>query len=235
MGGRPWHGSQHPTRRRERARRCNDAPALLVGQHSALEAIQRRFRTSEKLFAFFDDIHAISNPRRVRATDPVLEVEMRTRAGTRIHTGKTQVWKALLAVTSVARAVSPEAQVWKGPELHPSARGSLCWARLSDIRITSARPNCVFGLLWGTSFFRQMGQQTNSHVPPSHLAHHAATQRRTTNQRASPLQPRHGQEAAPHQHPTRVCGRRATLRAREHGEKPHHEHPLFTRRSPTGE
>ena len=95
-----------------------------LGQHSALEAIQRR------LFVFLDDIYVVSNPGRVGPIYQVLEVELRRRAGIHIHTGKTQVWNAAGVrpaacdeLERVARATIPSAQVWKGLELHASARG----------------------------------------------------------------------------------------------------------------
>ena len=49
------------------ARRCVDAPPLLLGQHAALEAIQREMKPNEKLFAFLDDLYLVSKPDRVGA------------------------------------------------------------------------------------------------------------------------------------------------------------------------
>ena len=64
-----------------------------VGQHSALEAIQRRLRQSERLLAHLD----VSQPDRARDAHNVAEQELWTHANIRVHAGKTHMWNRSVA------------------------------------------------------------------------------------------------------------------------------------------
>ena len=58
-----------------------------VGQHSALEAIQRRLRQSERLLACLDDVCLVSQLDRARDAHNVAEQVLWTHAKIRIHAG----------------------------------------------------------------------------------------------------------------------------------------------------
>ena len=58
---------------RERETRRPLMPLLFsLGQHPALEALQRRLRGNEKVFAFLDDIVVVCSPDRVVAVKAIL-------------------------------------------------------------------------------------------------------------------------------------------------------------------
>ena len=47
-----------------------------LGQHPALEAVQKGLRNNEKVFAFLDDIVVVCSPDRVVAVEAVLREEL---------------------------------------------------------------------------------------------------------------------------------------------------------------
>ena len=63
-----------------------------LGQHRALEAVQRRLRDNEKLSAFLDDVYVVCTPDRVADVLAILAQELLRHAHISLHQGKTQVW-----------------------------------------------------------------------------------------------------------------------------------------------
>ena len=63
-----------------------------LGQHSALEAVQRRLQGNEKVFAHLDDVVVVCSPGRVVEVEAILRQELRRQAHIDVHQGKTQVW-----------------------------------------------------------------------------------------------------------------------------------------------
>ena len=66
------------------------ANAVLIGEHPALEAIQRRLVDGEKLLAYLDDATVICRPERVRTVVTIIDEELARHAHVNIHCGKTQ-------------------------------------------------------------------------------------------------------------------------------------------------
>ena len=65
-----------------------------VGQHAALEAIQRGLNPNEKLLAFLDDVYFASKPQRVGRLHNSAQEELWTHCRIRVHAGKTHVWQS---------------------------------------------------------------------------------------------------------------------------------------------
>ena len=89
-----------------------------LGEHPALEAIQRRLIDGEKLLAYLDDVTVICSPERVRAVLTIIGEELARHAQVSIHHGKTQVWNR----GRLARLVKPEAVVWRCDTQLPAAQ-----------------------------------------------------------------------------------------------------------------
>ena len=86
-------GTQHEVTQGEGEQGDPLMPMLFcLGQHGALAAIEGRLKAGEKLFAFLDDVYLICQPDRVQDVHRILEEELRTRVGIRVHHGKTQIW-----------------------------------------------------------------------------------------------------------------------------------------------
>ena len=123
-----------------------ETPSLLfcVGQHSALEAIQRRLRQSERLLAYLDDVFLVSQPDRARDAYNVAEKESWTHVKIHIHAGRTHMWNRSGRMTEGCdelqrRAVlhDPTAQVFGGGLLSPrGSRGSKCWSVFCVMQIS---------------------------------------------------------------------------------------------------
>ena len=95
-----------------------------LGQHAALEAVRRRLRVGERLFAFLDDIYVTTTPERVGIVHNNLEQELSRHSRIHIHVGKTQVWNAAGVrppacdqLERLAQVSDPEARVWKGSDI----------------------------------------------------------------------------------------------------------------------
>ena len=104
---------------REGNRATPSMPMLFsLGEHPALEAIQRRLADGEKLLAYLDDVTVICRPERVRTVITIIDEELARHAHVNIHYGKTQVWnrggvapEGIDELTRLARLVKPEAVV----------------------------------------------------------------------------------------------------------------------------
>ena len=104
-----------------------------LGQHTAMEPVQRRLHGNEKVFVFLDDIVVVCSPDRVVAVEAILREELKRHAHIDVHEGKTQVWnrggvapRGIEELVRVARLVKPDAIVWKGdPSLN--SQGYACW------------------------------------------------------------------------------------------------------------
>ena len=101
-----------------------------LGQHAALEAVQRHLRQNEKMFAYLDDIYILTTPDRVGEVYYLLQDALFLHAHIRLHSGKTQVWnksgtrpQACDALERVARTVNPRAVVWRGSQLLAHEQG----------------------------------------------------------------------------------------------------------------
>ena len=66
-----------------------------LGQHAALERVQRSSREGEVLFAFLDDVYTVSMPDRVCDIHRLLEESLWAESGIRVNEGKTQLWNAI--------------------------------------------------------------------------------------------------------------------------------------------
>ena len=89
-----------------------------LGQHPALEAVQRHLRDNKKMCAYLDDIHILTTPDRGRKVYDFLQGALFLHAHIRLHNGKTQKWnksgtrpQACDALEMVARTVNPRAIV----------------------------------------------------------------------------------------------------------------------------
>ncbi len=60
-----------------------------LGQHRALQAVRARLRSTEKLFAFLDDLYVVCAPERVVEVHRILEEELWRHARHLINEGKT--------------------------------------------------------------------------------------------------------------------------------------------------
>ena len=86
-------GTVHHIRQGEGGEQGDALMPLLfsLGQHSALQAVQGQLQEEERLTAFLDDVYVVSQPERVGAIYAVLQEELFTRTGIRVHGGKTKV------------------------------------------------------------------------------------------------------------------------------------------------
>ena len=105
-----WRTLRKSRQETEESRATSLMPMLSsLGEHPALEAIQRRLQDDEKLLAHLD------RPDRVCAVIGIISEELARHAHISIHHGKTQVWnRGGIALTRVARLVKPEAVGWRG-------------------------------------------------------------------------------------------------------------------------
>ena len=62
-----------------------------LGQHRTLTAVEGRLKVGEKFFAYFDGIYLICQLDRVQDVHRILEEELPTRVGIRVHHGKTDL------------------------------------------------------------------------------------------------------------------------------------------------
>ena len=84
------------------------------------------------MFAYLDDIHTVTRPARVDVAHVVVEEELWSHARVHLHHGKTQVWNrggiepsGVEALTRAARAVKPDAVVWRGNPMLPATQQGL--------------------------------------------------------------------------------------------------------------
>ena len=94
-----WNDSKGDLHQIEQGEGGEQGDALMpllfsLGQHQALEAVQRQLRSDERLFAFLDDIHTVTSPDRVGPVYKILQRELWNHSRIRIHCGKTQVWNS---------------------------------------------------------------------------------------------------------------------------------------------
>ena len=60
--------------------------------HNALGEVQAELLPGERLFAYLDDVYVLCLPERCRKIYNLLADKLQTRAGIRLHTGKTRTW-----------------------------------------------------------------------------------------------------------------------------------------------
>ena len=97
-----------------------------LGQHAALEAMQRELNPNEKFFAFLDDLQAGQS----RALHNLVQRELSGHCRIRFHGGKTHVWnrggtkpEACEVLQRVVESVNPEARVWCGSDVSTEEQG----------------------------------------------------------------------------------------------------------------
>ena len=78
--------------------------------HNALEEVQAQLLPGEHLFAFLDDVCAVSAPERTRNIYDMLADKLFRRAGIRLHNGKTRTWNKEGEVPERMPEMGPE--VW---------------------------------------------------------------------------------------------------------------------------
>ena len=137
-----------------------------LGQHASLEAISRRLRPGERLFAYLDDIWFVTKPERVGEVHSLAERDLWREAGIQVHTGKTHDWnrsgikspecdamqrRAVDRFQHVSRAskclVVLLATTISPPEIcRPWVRNTRCCCRRSRQCRTSQRGCCCFAL-----------------------------------------------------------------------------------------
>ena len=70
-------------------------PALFaLGQHAALVAAKEKLNDEDCLFAFLDDLYAITNKERAKSVFDTVTKEVETLAGIRTNLGKLQLYCA---------------------------------------------------------------------------------------------------------------------------------------------
>eukprot|EP00973_Karenia_brevis_P011853 1608801-Karenia_brevis.AAC.1 len=68
-------------------------PALFsLGIHGALEAAQLELQEGEQLYAYLDDIYAITRPERSRAVFDIVRRHLAREAGIHVNLGKCRAW-----------------------------------------------------------------------------------------------------------------------------------------------
>ena len=121
-------GTQHEVTQGEKGEQGDPLMPMLfcLGQHGAFAAVESRLKAGEKLFAFLDDIYLICQPDRVQDVHRILEEELRTRVGIRVHHGKTQIWnksgctpRGVDVMTKIARGTVKDAVLWRGDQNLP--------------------------------------------------------------------------------------------------------------------
>ena len=63
-----------------------------LAAHNAFQTVKQSFLPEEILFAFLDDIYVVSQLRRIREVDDMLEAALQEKVSIRLHSGKTRVW-----------------------------------------------------------------------------------------------------------------------------------------------
>ena len=117
-----------------------DALMLLLfslGQHGALQAVQRQLAEGERLFAFLDDVYVTPpSPDRVGHIYRIQNAELHRHARIRINGGKAQVWNSrgirpdfCDVLERLAQQVDPGARVWD-QICRQRSKASPCWAHL---------------------------------------------------------------------------------------------------------
>ena len=121
---------------REKGRGVEQRDALMpllyaLSQHQGLLAVQSQLRSSERLFAFLDDIYVVSGPERTCEVYNILQKQLWDYSRIQINTGKTQIWNRAGVVPRghddllrLAQLDDPEAQIWFGDwSAPPQERG----------------------------------------------------------------------------------------------------------------
>ena len=94
-----------------------------LGQHGALESVQRSFRDGERMLAYLDDIYIVTSPDRVGVVIASLQEQLFRHARIRLHGGKTQVWNRAgirPVACDVLEQIASQTCQW-------SHRASRCW------------------------------------------------------------------------------------------------------------
>ena len=97
-----------------------------LGLHTSLKSISDRLLTTEKIFAFLDDIYLVCRPNRVAAVCEIVRQELQRHTNIDIHCGKTKIWNrsgekpsGVDQLTVAARVQDPRAIVWRGDQEIP--------------------------------------------------------------------------------------------------------------------
>ena len=120
------HGEVHKIPQGEGGEQGDPMMPLLysLGQHRALEAINREMRADQHLMAFLDDIFLVTMPQDVGAAYAIVQEKLWVHSCIRVHVGKTKVWNragirplACDVLERIARIQHPSAVVWRGSDI----------------------------------------------------------------------------------------------------------------------
>ena len=78
--------------------------------HDAFVEVQEHLQAGEEIFAYLDDVYALSTPERSRDLYDLLAQKLHDVAGIRLHTGKTRTWNRAGAVPERMAELGPS--VW---------------------------------------------------------------------------------------------------------------------------
>ena len=114
-------GTQHEVTQGERGEQGDPLMPMLLclGQHGALAAVEGRLKAGKI-------VRLLGQPDRVQDVHRILEEELRTRVGIRVHHGKTQTWnrsgctqRGVDVMTKIARRTVKDAVLWRGDQYLP--------------------------------------------------------------------------------------------------------------------
>ena len=109
-----------------------------LGQHAALERVQRSLCEGEVLFAFLDDVYTVSMPHCVCDIHRLLEESLWAESGIQVYEGKTQFWNAIGESPPGHERFLQILQQWCGGDpriCHHIVVASKCWGHLLATRI----------------------------------------------------------------------------------------------------
>ena len=113
-------GKRHEIRQGEGGEQGDPLMSALysLGQHDALEAINRQLLEKEHLFAYLDDIYVVCKPDRAQAVFELIERTLSAHTGVHCNMGKTRVWNRGGVEPPGVRELGPE--VWVGGAERPA-------------------------------------------------------------------------------------------------------------------
>ena len=99
------------------------------GFKAALEEVRTTLQPGEQLFVFWDDVHALCDPQRVKAIHDTLAECVWRVAGIQLHRGKTKVWNKGRVPPPHVDQLGPEASQPEGIKVLGTPIGSAAFTR----------------------------------------------------------------------------------------------------------
>ena len=140
-----WASPNTSQKGRERSRATPSCPCC---SHwgSMVPSLQfKGVRDNEHVLPYHDDVYTVCKPARVADGHGVVDEELLSHAHIQLHHGKTQVWNrgvlepaGIGALTRAARAVKPDAVVWRGDLLLPVQKQGLKILEISSGSLLSS-------------------------------------------------------------------------------------------------